>query len=334
MGLFDIFKKKAKDALGQVQGAAKAAPPMDAEDREEVEQRAPSARPAGPSFEWDGDLYPMPQGWSGLSADDWFFKLENVRDALMHVDEVELEPMTDADGDSLDPEEVLLIKKYGFQNGHHWESFRSWGVAQYAAKSSEDAATYEHRMSSIAREKILGKQAGAMAAPGGALNPVEGVSVEQWAQIQAALAGGGNLEAMLAKAGIDRARWDRVSTEWMARMQKDTSFTITNVYGNAFAGAAQGQYGAQAAQAAAVGVGGNLGAEPIPFERFVEIQEAMGASSNRGEDPNALLASFGLKALDWSNIGMFWNKRIAQESQKYHKLFTQYSDKYRAKYAR
>ena len=29
---------------------------------------------------------------------------------------------------------------------------------------------------------------------------------------------------------------------------------------------------------------------------------------------------------------MFWNKKMAQQATKYHALFTQYSDKYRAKY--
>ena len=111
---------------------------------------------------------------------------------------------------------------------------------------------------------------------------MEGVTLEQWAHMQAALAGGGNIDQLIAQARMDRPKWDRVSAEWMQRMSTDTTFTIATAYGNAFAGAAQGQYGAQAAQAAAVGVGGDLGAEPISFERFVEIQEAMSAGTRRG----------------------------------------------------
>lgn len=180
----------------------------------------------------------------------------------------------------------------------------------------------------------MGNKASAMSGPGGGLEPVEGVSVEQWAQVQAALASGGDVNALIARAGIDRARWDRVSAEWMARMQSDTTATIATVYGNAFAGASQGQHGAHAAHAAAVGVGGDLSAEPVPFERFVEIQVAMGAAADRGEDANALLASFGISALDWSNIGMFWSKKMQQEATTYHQLYTQYSAKYEARYRR
>jgi hypothetical protein len=113
-------------------------------------------------------------------------------------------------------------------------------------------------------------------------------------------------------------------------MSSDTSGAIATAYGNAFAGG--GQFGAAGAQAAAVGAGGDLGPEPIPFERFVEIQEAMGITAERGGDPNALLAQFGINAPDWGNLGMYWNKRMAQEATKYHALFTEYSAKYRAKY--
>jgi hypothetical protein len=180
---------------------------------------------------------------------------------------------------------------------------------------------------------MTGQRAQAMQAPGGALSPVEGVSVEQWAKIQAGIAGGGDHNALLAQAGIDPATWERVSAEWMSRMQTDTTHTVSQVYAAAFAGG--GQFGAQAQHAAAVGVGGDLSNEPVPFERFVEIQEAMGAWADRGEDVNAMMQSqFGISAMDWSNIGMFWNKKMAQEATKYHALFTQYSDKYRAKYAR
>ena len=82
-----------------------------------------------------------------------------------------------------------------------------------------------------------------------------------------------------------------------------------------------------------MGAGGDVGEEPVPFERFVEIQEAMSAASDRGEDPNACLAEFGVSAMDFGQIGMYWNKRMAQEATKYHQLFTEYSEKYKAKYS-
>jgi hypothetical protein len=287
------------------------------------------------TFRWNGEVYPMPPGWDGLSVEDWFYQLERVRDHLMHVDEEDLEPIY-SNGSYLDPEEVLLIRVYGFRSGGHWEVFRNWGVASWAAHLRQNPTDLEFRQSGVARERILRERAGSMTgqgAGGGGLDPVEGVTMEQWAGVQAALAGGGDLAQLLARARMDRPKWDRVSAEWLQRMSTDTTHSISTAYGNAFAGASQGQYGAQAAQAAASGVGGNVGAEPISLERFVEITEAMSAAHSRGVDANAVLAHFGLSALDWSNAGMFWSKRMQQEALKYHELYTKYSDYYRAKYA-
>jgi hypothetical protein len=285
------------------------------------------------TFHWQGDTHPMPDGWSGLSIEDWFYRLETVRDDLMHADELDLPRMQDADGDDLDPEEVVLIQKYGFRSGGHWEAFRNWGVSSWAAHTGSSFTDIEFRMGGIARERIMAEKQAAMSGAGGGLSPVEGVPLEQWAHIQASLASGGDLDAMLAANGIDRPRWDRVSAEWMARMSSDTTMAVVTAYGNAFAGAGTGQYGAQAAQAASAGVGGNVGAEPISFERFVQVQEAMGAAAQRGQDANALLASFGMSAADWGNVGMYWNKRMQQEATKYYELFNAYSEKYRAMYA-
>jgi hypothetical protein len=287
-------------------------------------------------FEWGGSRYPMPQGWDGLSIEDWFYQLESVRDHVMRADEEDLQPVYDDRGNPLDPEEVLLIRVYGFRNGGHWEAFRNWGAESWAASMRQNRADLEFRMTGIARERIIREKAGAMTgrgAGGGGLDPVEGVTMEQWAHVQAALAGGGNLDQLIAQARMDRPKWDRVSAVWMQRMTTDTSGAIAAAYGNAFAGASQGQYGAQAAHAAAAGVGANLGTEPISLELFVEIQEAMAAAHRRGYDANAVLAHFGLSAVDWSNAGMFWSKRLQQEMTKYQELYTHYSDLYRAKYA-
>lgn len=275
----------------------------------------------------------MPEGWAGLSIEDWFYKLERVRDDVMHADEMDLEPMVDADGDELDQEEVVLITKHGFQSGGHYEKFCNWGISAWAAHTGSNYTDVAFRMGGIARERIMAEKQAAMSGAGGGLSPVEGVALEQWAHVQAALASGGDLDALLASAGIDRPRWDRVSAEWMARMSTDTTMAVVTAYGNAFAGAGQGQFGAQAAQATAAGVGGDSGAEPAPFELFVQVQEAMGAAAQRGQDANAVLAQFGMSAADFGNLGAYWNKRMQQEATRYYELFNQYSEKYRAMYA-
>lgn len=325
MGLFDMFKKKAQEVTGTVSSAAPApvAAPAPA--------AAARAAARGPTFEWNETVFPLPAGWSDLSVEDWFLKLERTRERLMHADEEDLAPMNGPDGEPLDPEEVLLIK-LGFQSGNHWECFRSWGVDGWARKMGQNVADFEFRMSGISRDKMMAEKTQAMSGAGGALEPVEGVSMQLWAGTYAGVAQGKDLDTLLAQAGLDRAKWDRVSAEWMARMTTDTSGTIATAYGAAFAGGSGNGYGAAAAHAASVGVAGDLSAEPMPFERYVEAQEAMSAASDRGEDPTAALAAFGISPADFGNIGGFWSKKMQQEMTKYHQLYTQYSDKYRAKY--
>lgn len=121
-GLFDKLKNKAQQAINQVQGQPQGQAPQQGYDQQAYEQQQAYQQqsyqqppqgypqPAGPSFHWDGENLPMPVGWDNLSIDDWFYKYEKLRDRQMHIDQERLPPMTDADGDVLDPEEVLLIQ--------------------------------------------------------------------------------------------------------------------------------------------------------------------------------------------------------------------------------
>lgn len=338
MGLFDILNKTARDAVKpshQAPAIQDDAEFLDIDPDPEEESAGPApAAHTGPTFRHHGEVLPLPPGWDGLSVEDWFFKLETLRDRIMHASDEKLPPMTDDDGEPLDPEEVVL-RLEGFTSGGHYEKFRNWGVASWAQQLGEDFTNLEFKMGGIAREKIMKNKAGAMSGAGGALEPVEGISCEQWAHINAALANGkaANFDKMLADAGMDRPKWDRVSAEWMARMATDTTMAIATVYGNAFSNSGQGQFSAQAGHAANVGVGGDLSNEPMPFERYCEIEAAMGCASERGEDVNQLLASFGLSALDWGQLGMFWSKKMQQDAMGYHQLYTEYSAKYKALYS-
>ncbi len=285
------------------------------------------------TFTYDGDVFPMPAGFDGLSMEDWYMKMTQIRDRLMKADELNLEPMYDEDGDELDAAEVVLIKEFGFQNGGHWEHFRNWTNLKWSQETGESPTNLEFRMGGIAREKLIGADIQQQSGAGGLLEPVEGITMDQWAQTNAKIFNGGDLNQLIAALGIDRAKWDRVTAEWNDRMSKDTSFAITTAYGNAFASAAQGATGAAAQHAASQGVAGDLSEEPISYEKYVEIMVAMDAASRQGKNvDDAFFAQFGLKTIDWSNIGMFWSKKWQQNAEYYHELDTEYTKKYQAKY--
>ena len=337
MGFFNKMKQKAQSVAGQMPGMQPQAPevpqPQPAPAAPEPQAPVAAEAPRGPTFQWDGDTYDQPQGWDNLSIDDWFLKFEKLRDRMMHIDDEQgLPMMMDDDGDPLDPEEVLLITEFGFKTGGGYEAFRNYSVHKWAQQTGESPTDCEFRMGGIARERVMAEKAEAMSGPGGALDPVEGISCEQWAQMQAQIGTGADAAGLIAAAGMDQAKWDRVSAEWMARMSSDTTMAVMNVYSNAFAAGSTGQFGGAAAQAAEVGIGGDVGAEPVPFEKFVEIMEAQSAASEKGEDIAALLGTFGMTAIDWSNVGQYWNKKMAQEASKYGDLFTQYSAKYQGIY--
>jgi hypothetical protein len=169
------------------------------------------------------------------------------------------------------------------------------------------------------------------------LAPVEGVSLEQWAKAQAQIASGGNADQIVAGLGIDRAKWDRVSAEWNARMSRDTSFTITMEYSKHFQSAGVGQF-AGAAAASASGANQTEADAPIPFERYVEIEVAQGAGAEQGKDAAAILRSFGVSPMEWGQVGGWWSMYISQNAMKnnaalmnrYNQLREQFEAKYKA----
>ena len=152
--------------------------------------------------------------------------------------------------------------------------------------------------------------------------PIEGVSVELYAQMSAQQAKGltqDQFVALLAQNGMDQAKFNRVSTGWIDRMSKDTTATVATVYGKAFSSAGQGQFGAggaaggQALQSfdGAGNVAGPGGAEPCTFEKYCEIMGAQSAWAKSGKDVNAMLKQqFNMTALDWSNLGSYWSTKM------------------------
>jgi hypothetical protein len=174
--------------------------------------------------------------------------------------------------------------------------------------------------------------------------PIEGVTIEQYAQVSAAAAANQNPGAfaqVLAQHGMDQAKYDRVAAGWQARMRDDTSFALSQIYGRAFGGAGQGQFGAAgAAGAGALGgmaqsgqVQGAGGAEPCSWDKYNEIGGAQRAWAQSGKDVNAMLKQqFGISAIDWSNMSQYWMARMMSEPQKMMDMNT-LQEQWAAKYA-
>jgi hypothetical protein len=143
---------------------------------------------------------------------------------------------------------------------------------------------------------------------GGSFEPVEGTSLEAWAAINAAIVGGANGEDVIKGAGIAPDQWQRINTEWNARMAKDTTFAIATTYGAAFQAASQGKYGSYAREAtAARAENRELALDlPMPYAQYYEILMEQKYAAARSVDPVASLQASGLSIVDWTDLGTFY----------------------------
>jgi len=174
--------------------------------------------------------------------------------------------------------------------------------------------------------------------------PIEGVTIEQYAAVCAAAAANqapGAFPQILAQHGMDQAKYDRVAAGWQARMRDDHTFALSTIYGRAFGGAGQGQFGGAGAagagalgQVAATGAGAAVGGgEPCTWEKYNEIGGAQRAWSQSGKDVNAMLKQqFGISAIDWSNMSQYWMARMMTDGQKMMEMNT-LQEQWAARYA-
>lgn len=209
--------------------------------------------------------------------------------------------------------------------GKYWGTRHGENVGDVSLQSQEftSAALKGNRMYQDAQ------MAGNLQANPALVEPIEGITIEVYGQIGAQQAQGldqAGFQALLGQYGMDQAMWERVQAGWLNRMSKDTDGTLAQIYSKAFQTSGQGQFGAAGQAHAATGWDGSAagGAEPIPFEKACEIQGAMTAWSNTGQDVNALLQSqFGMNAADWAAANTWWMSQLTADVSR----FAEYDEK-------
>lgn len=238
-----------------------------------------------------------------------------------------------------DESRAQIQARYGIRDRMHWQTVRDSVYSVLARKygSMEEVSQREmnFRMGQMQRHQ---QAQTARAAASGELNPVEGVTLEKWAAMNAAIVSGASAEDLLRANGIDQGRWERVSAEWNARMARDTTFAITTVYGNAFQAASQGQYGNYAREAnAARAANRELSMEPpMSIEQYWEILYEQDYGSKQGKNPIEVLKSCNLTVVDWTDLssfmGYYINRTAARNWQQFNAMHERVKAKYAAKY--
>ena len=155
------------------------------------------------------------------------------------------------------------------------------------------------------------------------LEPVEGITVESWAKAQAKMATGGTLQDAYDICGVDAAKWDRVSAEWLARLSNDTEFKIIPIYSAAFTSGASGNSGAVT----------DTNEYTISLEKLAEAMAAQSVLFEQGRDAQSVLAEFGMTVVDYSNASSYWFGKMASDGElgmKFAALSEEYTKRYEA----
>jgi hypothetical protein len=167
----------------------------------------------------------------------------------------------------------------------------------------------------------------AAAKSGGLLDPVKGITMEDWAGGNAKLAAGTDLATVLKVLKIEKPVWDEVSAEWMARMSRDTTFAISTVYGAAFTNPNIGKFASAAPAAAPAPAGGGVQKVMNDFDLYIKIMSHQSAGAAQGQDAQAILKKYGLTVADWSNVGAHWGGKMMTDftlAQKMGELMAKY----------
>jgi hypothetical protein len=331
MGFFDSIKKSVQGAVQSVEQAVQPqAQPQQAPPQPPPQQHAPPAPPraAEPEESSDDDGDGFKRDYALEARDDAArFDLENDL-AGYYVAEFRIEQAWEDVATRRD-----LLREYGIRDEPHFYQVRATlgryiesprALQKYGGTGEimhvKMKATQDYMMGGM-NNKLQGELKGE-------IEPVEGISLDQWASVMVKIVSGGNLDQILGGMGIDKAKWDRVSAEWNARMSRDTTATIATAYGKAFTSSSsnEGKFGAASKTP-------GQGAFPIPFEQYVEIMEAQNGGVAQGKDASQILQGFGLSILDWSNLGAWFSAYINDNALKNNNKVLNEYNAYQAKYA-
>jgi hypothetical protein len=327
MGLFDKLKDKVKGAAQNVQNA------MQPQAQEQPQQHQHHAQGSHTPHHEEHEHHHHDHhdhaeqfdmaGFDPVNDEQSFFN------AVLHME-------SEGQFGGTDESREEICSRFGIRDRSHWQTVKDSCYAMLARKygSYDEVSQQELNWRQGQMQRHMMGQQQAMAAKGG-FDPVEGVSLEAWAAMNAAIVSGANWEDLLKGAGIDKARWDRVCAEWNARMSRDTTFAITTVYGNAFQAASKGPYGDYAREAtAARAQNRELNMQiPMSIEQYWEILYEQAYGAKQGRDPVETLKSCNLTIVDWTDLSAFMGYYINRTVQRNHREFNAMQQRVEAKYA-
>jgi hypothetical protein len=157
------------------------------------------------------------------------------------------------------------------------------------------------------------------------LEPVEGVTLDQYGHGCAWLTRGATKDDVIKALGIDMPKWDRIETEWKARMAADKSFSVTMAFSNAYTAAPPIPTGSATVEKS------DIDPSKFPFDKYIEAMVAQDVLGKQGRDAQDVLKDFGLSVADYSNVSAFYSQKMMTDfslAMQMQNLMNQYKAKY------
>jgi len=156
------------------------------------------------------------------------------------------------------------------------------------------------------------------------LAPIRGMDLTRYAALvnEVGAAGDAGMAAVLAKARLSEADFNRLNNDWVERMRNDPGLSVE--YGALYMEQAVGPLAAygRAVGAAQRGKARLSGAPPLPEADWLELYKAQNALYADGKDPGAAALRFaelarakGLRAYDFQLANMWWMTLAQQQAQ-------------------
>jgi hypothetical protein len=316
MGLFDKLKKKISDVAAT---PAAAAPTFHAQEVEPSEDSSDDSSDSSDDSSFDL------AGFDPSSDEEAFYN------AVLHME-------SEGQFGGTDESRAEIQARFGIRDRRHWQTVKDSCYSVLAQQyGSNEVSQREMNWRQGQMQQHMQQQTAKAAASGDFL-PVEGVSLDAWAAINASIIGGANHEDLLKGAGIDDARWQRASAEWNARMARDTTFAVASAYGAAFQNASKGKYGDYAREAtAARAANRDVTMEPpMSHEDYWRVMYEQGYAAKQGKDPVAALKASGLTIVDWTDLGTFmgyvFHRDAGRNWAKYEAIHKKVEAEFAAKY--
>ena len=157
------------------------------------------------------------------------------------------------------------------------------------------------------------------------LAPIAGISLQQYANIQAQLAADKDDEATVLKtAKINPETWQQVTAGWDERLDQDETFLVRE-YRIYFLDSVPGRF-ANLGKTLSKNMRLNQlpqGEAPLSVEKWVEISKKITDSQNR----STILKEQGLTHADWAVISNWWGEQLRYRNPVFMQRYLQAIEK-------